>query len=546
MKLSLKQTLLSDAWSGFFVFLIALPLCLGIASASGFPPIAGIFTAVIGSIIPLFFSNSELTIKGPAAGLIAIVAGAVQEFSEIYGANSNDPMLAYKLTLGIGVAAGVLQIFFGLIKAGKFSDFFPKAAVHGMLAAIGIIIFSKQIHVLFGVTPLSKTPFTLLGEIPATIMHWNPEVFCIGVLSLALLFGIPMLPEKVRKVLPAPMIVLILGITLGYVFDLEHEHMYLFLDSHEYMLGPKFLVTIPDSILKGLTFPDFSAVLTLAGAKWILLFSMIGTLESMISAKAVDMLDPEKRKTNLDGDMLGVGVANTAAALIGGLPMISEILRSKANIDNGAKSRFANFFHGMFLLLFVALVPWLIHSIPLASLAALLVYTGYRLASPGEFIKTYKIGPEQILVFASTTIAVLATDLLVGIAIGMLLKVMIHLWNGARLRHLFQPDLTVDVVDSDHVILKVQGAMIFTNWLSFKSSLRKVKDYKEIKIDLARSNLIDHTVMESLETLIHEPHGEKGRIEVTGLDELKPVSKHPNAARKSMVIANPFYKTKIK
>lgn len=545
MKLSLKQTLFSDAWAGFFVFLIALPLCLGIASASGFPPIAGIFTAVIGGVIPLFFSNSELTIKGPAAGLIAIVAGAVQEFTEIYGANSNDPMLAYKLTLGIGVAAGVLQIFFGLIKAGKFSDFFPKAAVHGMLAAIGIIIFSKQIHVLFGVTPLSKTPFALLGEIPATIMHWNPEVFCIGALSLALLFGLPMLPEKARKVLPAPMIVLILGITLGYVFDLEHEHMYLFLDSHEYMLGPKFLVTIPDNILEGLTFPDFSAVFTLTGVKWILLFSMIGTLESLISAKAVDMLDPEKRKTNLDGDMLGVGIANTAASLIGGLPMISEILRSKANIDNGAKSRFANFFHGMFLLLFVALVPWLIHSIPLASLAALLVYTGYRLASPGEFIKTYKIGPEQILVFATTTIAVLATDLLIGIAIGMLLKVMIHLWNGAKLKYLFQPDLTVDVVDADHVVLKVQGAMIFTNWLSFKGSLRKVTSYKEIKIDLGRSNLIDHTVMESLEELIHEPHGENGRIEVTGLDELKPVSKHPNAARKSIVMASPFYKPKI-
>jgi MFS superfamily sulfate permease-like transporter len=545
MKLSLKQTLLSDAWAGFFVFLIALPLCLGIASASGFPPIAGIFSAVIGGIIPLFFSNSELTIKGPAAGLIAIVAGAVQEFTEIYGANSEDPMLAYKVTLGIGVAAGVLQIFFGLIKAGKFSDFFPKAAVHGMLAAIGIIIFSKQIHVLFGVTPLSKTPFALLGEIPATIMNWNPEVFCIGALSLLVLFGLPLLPDKVRKVLPAPMIVLVSGITLGYVFDLEHEHMYLFLDSHEYMLGPKFLVTIPDNILEGITFPDFRAVFTLAGAKWILLFSMIGTLESMISAKAVDMLDPEKRKTNVDGDMLGVGVANTAAALIGGLPMISEILRSKANIDNGAKSRFANFFHGMFLLLFVALVPWLIHSIPMASLAALLVYTGYRLASPGEFIKTYKIGPEQILVFATTTIAVLATDLLIGIAIGMLLKVMIHLWNGAKLRHLFKPDLTVNVVDADHVILKVEGAMIFTNWLSFKGSLQKVTGYREITIDLGRSNLVDHTVMESLEELIHEPHDKNGRIEVTGLNELKPVSKHPYAARKSMVMTKPLYKPKI-
>jgi MFS superfamily sulfate permease-like transporter len=312
------------------------------------------------------------------------------------------------------------------------------------------------------------------------------------------------------------------------------------------MLGPKFLVTIPDNILEGLTFPDFTAVFTLTGAKWIFLFSMIGTLESLISAKAVDMLDPEKRKTNLDGDMLGVGIANTATALIGGLPMISEILRSKANIDNGAKSRFANFFHGMFLLLFVALVPWLIHSIPLASLAALLVYTGYRLASPGEFIKTYKIGPAQIVVFTATTIAVLATDLLIGIAIGMLVKVFIHLWNGAKLKHLFQPDLTVDVVDEDHVVLKVQGAMIFTNWLSFKGVLQKVINYKVIKIDLGHSNLIDHTVMESLEELIHELHGENGSIEIIGLDELKPVSKHPHAARKSIVITSPIYKPKFK
>ncbi len=540
IKIPTAKSLFSDIWAGFFVFLIALPLCLGIASASGFPPIAGIFTAIIGGLIPAFFSNSELTIKGPAAGLIVIVVGAVQEFTEIYGGPDGDKMIAYKMTLGIGVASGILQIIFGLFKVGKFSDFFPKAAVHGMLAAIGIIIFSKQIHVVLGVTPVSKTPLSLLGEIPASIMNWNPEVACIGFLSLAILFGLPFLPLKIRKFLPAPMLVLALGIGLGYVFDLEHEHKYLFLNQQEYNLGPKFLVTIPNSLFQGITFPDFTAVLTLPGIKWILLFSMIGTLESLISAKAVDMLDPAKKKTNLDGDVLGVGVANTIAAFIGGLPMISEILRSKANIDNGAQTRFANFFHGMFLLLFVALVPNLIHSIPLASLAGLLVYTGYRLASPGEFVKTYKIGPEQILVFAITIIGVLATDLLVGIIIGMVAKVLIHFWNGANWRYLFSPDVSVDVINADQVILRVRSAMIFTNWISFKNSLKKVEQYKEVTIDLGKSNLIDHTVMESLEELIHSPQPNNRKIMVTGLEDLKPVSNHPSAARKSMIMESPF------
>lgn len=535
-----KKNAPKDIVSGFFVFLIALPLCLGIAKASGFPPIAGLFTAILGGIITPWFSNSELTIKGPAAGLIVIVAGAVQEFTELTK-GSNDPMLAYRLTLGVGVVAGVLQIIFGLLKAGRFSDFFPKAAVHGMLAAIGIIIFSKQFHTVLGVVPESKEPLKLLLEIPNSIMNWNPEVACIGFISLAILFSFPLMPLEFRKFVPAPMVVIILGIAMGHWFDLEHEHKYLFLDHHEYDLGPRFLVEIPSNLLEGITFPLFTAVTTWVGIKWILLFSLVGTLESILSAKAVDMIDPLKRKTDLDRDVLGIGIANTIAAFIGGLPMISEILRSKANIDNGAKSRFSNTFHGLFILLFVATVPWLIHSIPLASLAGLLVYTGYRLASPGEFVKVYKIGPEQLIVFASTCIGVLATDLLIGVAIGMLVKVCIHLYNGAKLRYIFSPNLSLEQSGNNHMIMHVKDAMVFTNWLSFKKSFTQNGAYEEITIDLSTTSLVDHTVMESLEELVEEEKAHGRKIHVQGLTDMKPVSSHPHSARKSTVMTVPDF-----
>src|SRR5262249_13689302 len=175
----------------------------------------------------------------------------------------------------------------------------------------------------------------------------------------------------------------------------------------------------PDNLFGALTLPDFSGLATLDGWKWVIMFALIGSLESVLSAKAIDTIDPFRRKTDLNRDLLAIGVANTVSASVGGLPMISEIVRSKANLDNGARTRFADLFHGLFLLLFVALVPWLIHRIPLAALGAMLVYTGFRLASPKEFARVYKVGREQFLVFVTTIVAVLATDLLTGIAIGI-------------------------------------------------------------------------------------------------------------------------------
>ena len=214
------------------------------------------------------------------------------------------------------------------------------------------------------------------------------------------------------------MVVLLVAVPLAAYLNFGHEHTYAF-SGRDYSVGPEFLVNVPANLFDAITFPDFSGVATGTGVKYIIMFALIGSLESLLSAKAVEQIDPWHRKTNHDRDLLAVGVGNTLAALVGGLPMISEIVRSKANIDNGARTRFANLFHGVFLLLFVALVPAWIHQIPLAALAAMLVFTGFRLASPQAFVHMYHVGREQLVIFVATIIGVLATDLLVGIAIGI-------------------------------------------------------------------------------------------------------------------------------
>lgn len=517
-----------DLLSGFLVFLIALPLCLAIAKASGYPPIAGIFTAAIGAIICPIFSNSELTIKGPAAGLIVIVSGAVTELG------NGDPMLGYKLALGVGVAAGIVQILFGMFKAGVLGDFFPTSAVHGMLAAIGIIIASKQIHAVLGVTPEAKEPLELLAEIPHSIQHYNPEIAIIGISSLLILFGLNLVKNRYVRMIPAPMVVLLISIPLGMYFDLEHEHKYLFLDHHEYTLGPDFLVKVPESILSGIVFPDFSGLASVAGIKWVIMFALIGTLESMLSAKAIDLLDPWQRRCDLNKDIFGVGVANTISSLVGGLPMISEIVRSSANINNGARTRFANMYHGIFLFAFVALLPALVHSIPLAALGAMLVYTGWRLASPREFFNVYRVGAEQLIIFIATIVATLATDLLIGIACGIGLKFLIHFINGMPLRSLFRPSIEMGERDDGTQVIAVRDCVVFSNWISFHRKIRELGENDGVVIDLSEAKLVDHTVMEKLHELEREFQNSGRHLQIVGLEQHRALSRHPHAARKKV------------
>jgi MFS superfamily sulfate permease-like transporter len=279
--------------------------------------------------------------------------------------------------------------------------------------------------------------------------------------------------------------------------------------------------------------PDFRAVATATGLKYVILFCLIGSLESLLSAKAIELVDPWRRKTNFDRDLLGVGVANTLAASIGALPMISEIVRSKANIDNGARTRNANLFHGLFLLGFVLLFPNLIHRIPLAALGAMLVYTGFRLADPREFVRAYRVGSEQFLVFTGTIIATLATDLLIGIAVGIALEAAFHLRHGCPVKGLLKSDVDAVPEGDRTVVLVVKRAAVFSNWLGLRTAiLREAEGRDAVFIDLSRTRLVDHSVMEKLHELEREFEGVGKRLSVIGLDEHTPLSGHPRAARK--------------
>jgi MFS superfamily sulfate permease-like transporter len=472
--------------------------------------------------------------------LIVIVLGCIKDFGGNGFSDGQGPgdFDAYRACLAVGVVAAVLQILFGLFRAGILSEFFPKSAIHGMLSAIGVIIIAKQIPNALGVSTDKQEPLELLAEIPHMISEANPAIASIGILSLGLLALWPTIKKKLRAIsaIPPQLIVLVVAVLIGLYLNLLENHQYK-LFGHEYKLGDQYLVPLPSKmfgIVDQITLPDFGVLKQWVAWKWVGMFFIIGSLESILSAKAIDSIDPWKRKTDMNRDLLAVGTANVVVAAIGGLPMISEIVRSKANIDAGARTRFADLWHGLFLLAFVAFAPGIIHMIPLSALAAMLVYTGARLASPKEFLNVFRIGPEQLVIFVTTIIAVLLTDLLIGVGIGIALKFVIHAANGVPLNSFFKPFLQVTTLDDQTVQIEAAGSAVFSNWLPFRRQIVQLGllQGNDVVVNLAGTRLVDHSVMEKLEELSHDCARAGRRLEVVGLDDHRGLSKHPHATRR--------------
>ena len=514
----LKQNWRVDAVSGFLVFLLALPLSLGIAKASGFPAAMGVLTAMIGGMVVSIFAGSALTIKGPAAGLITICAGAVTEL----GALNIEGYTGVQLACGAIVVMSVIQIIFGFLKFGSLSDFFPPSAVHGMLAAIGLIIFSKQIHVLLGIDPATLKglePLELYQLIPHSFMNADPRVALVGVVSLVIIFGMPFLKGKIFKIVPAPMVVMIVTIPMALFMDFRHTE-------------PAFDLVSIGNFWGNITFnASFAAIGTSVFWKYVVMFLFINSLESLLTVKAVDGLDPFKRQSNYNKDLSALGAGNAISGLLGGLPMISEVARSSANVNFGARTRWANFFHGLFLFIAMLLFIPVIEEIPNAALAALLIAVGYRLASPNEFYKTYKIGVEQLMIFVITVIVTVSTDLLIGVFSGILAKFIFHILNGAPLRSLFKARYELSE-NAEGYSIAVKDAAIFSNLIGFKKLFKTIKPGKKVQLNFADAHVVDHTFMEQLHRFEEEYNHGGGSVAVTGFEYFQFFSNHPLATRK--------------
>ncbi|MBV0912755.1 SulP family inorganic anion transporter [Anianabacter salinae] len=501
-----------DIPAGFILFLIALPLSLGIAIASGAPPIAGVITAVIGGIAGSLLGGSYVTINGAAAGLIAVVFGAVNGLGLDPATGDVDLLRGFRAALAVGVVCGVIQIGMGLLKLGKLTSLFPLNVVHGMLAGIGIIIMAKQFHLALGVE-VSGHMIHTIEAIPESIASLVPNVAAIGLASLILMILWGRL-GAVAKFVPAPLAVVVIAIALAELLGVEDDY----------------LVAVPTNIADAYLSPDWSQVATPLFWKFVITYVFVASLESLLTATAIEKMDPWKRRANMNRELMGNGTVNIISSFVGGLPMIAEVVRSSANIMNGARTRWANLFHGVFLALAVVLLPVVLNMIPLAALAGMLMFIGFRLAHPKEFVHAYKTGKEELFYMVFTALIVAFEDLLAGVAAGFIVAAIVNAVRGVR-------SVTADaevIGTGEKITLRLRGSHGFLNFLSLRGKLDELPQGRALTLDLSGVRYIDHTVHEQLHDFEAEYARGGGSVHVVGKDELRPLAQSPVGAMRAV------------
>lgn len=530
------KTLPKNLFSGFVVSLIALPLGLGLALASEAPPISGIIAAVVGGMVVALLGGSNVTITGPGNGLVIVLLGAITTLGE------GDMYQGYLFTLAAIVLSGVLMLLLGFLKMGRLADFFPASAIEGMLAAIGIGILSKQFHIMVGNNEASGSIISLLGKIPSALvsLFQNADISmliaaAIGIISLLIMVFYSKIRNPYFHLVPAPMWILILSIGFSYFFIWANA---------PYPMGAEFLVNIPDDPIRNLAFPDFSKIMQKEFILAVFAITLISSIESLLSIKAVDKLDPMNRRSNVNKDLKALGLATTLSGLVGGLNVVTVIARSSVNVNNGATNRSANFFHALFLIAFVLLFQEQLRRIPLAALAAILVYTGYKLATPKTLRKIARIGKEQIVIFLATLITTLFTNLITGISVGILITFSIHVVLNKSvslfISHVSKPNVLLfkeKETDGGNFYVSVKYFCNFLNFYKLKNKLDVIPENQHVILDFSLCNFVDHTVMEGLENYTDTFAKKGGSIEIIGLDKHGADSKHPFAIRKILPLA---------
>lgn len=516
-----------DLASGFGVALVALPLSLGISYASGTPPLSGLIAAIVGGLLISFFSGTAVGVKGPAAGLI-VVTIAVMEYYNQYGGNMLE---TYSYVLAIFIISGILMTLIGLLKLGKIADFFPSAVVKGMLAAIGLIILTKQLDVAFlG----EKGPFNdsmeVIKNLGYFIININPVVGIITINCLLLLFVLPKVKNKIVDLLPPPMWVMVVSVPFVFLFDFFHvREVQLIGESH--LISGELLVNIPENLLDGVLFPNFKFIGT--GQFWIFVLSvtLVSTIENLASAKAIENLDVYKRKSLMNRDMISSGIATIISGFVGGLPSITVIARSSVNVTQGAQTRWANFYHGLLVFLFIFFFGKYVEYVPLAALASILIFTGYKLTSPKVFKDAFLRGGEQFIIIAGTLVAILEVGLIWGIFLGIILTLAIHFFRSGIssklfLSYLVNPGIRV-INDGNDFIVKVKGIANFFNILKIKKLIERLPEKKHVMLEFSNARLVDYTVLEYVYKRTKEYNRKGGNMELIGLDVHQSSSQHP-------------------
>lgn len=482
-KLSPIASISKDAMSGTIVFLVALPLCLGIALASGAPLFSGIIAGIVGGIVIGILSGSNTSVSGPAAGLTAIVASQI---------SATGSFQAFLLAVSI---AGVLQIVLGLVKAGSLSAFFPSSVIKGLLAAIGTILIIKQLPYLLGydMVPKSSSPshsniFTQVSKIFTGEIHLGALI--IGLVSLVTLIVWDKIKVLKQSLVPSPLIVVIMGLAMGVLFSSLGESMAL-------SQRERFMVNVPVSesisgFLGLLTLPDFSQWKNPAIYIAAVTIAIVASLETLLNLDAVDKLDKKQRLSPPSRELWAQGVGNLVCGMLGGLPVTSVVIRGSVNVNAGSETKLSAIIHGVLLLVCVMLVPKMLNMIPLSCLAAILLMTGFKLVSPKLWKSLWLEGRAQFLPFVITLAAIVATDLLIGITIGMIVSIIFILASNLSLpiRQVIEKHVGGEI---RHIELANQVS--FLNRAALENALREAPGGSHILLDARRTNYIDPDIL---------------------------------------------------
>jgi len=490
----------SDLVAGLIVFLIALPLCLGIAQASNAPLFSGIVAGVIGGIVIGFFSRSNLSVSGPAAGLVAIIIGAIATLSPMAANGKPDFIAGFRFLLCATMVAGFVQLIFGFIKAGSIANYFPTSVIEGMLAGIGLTIIFKQIPDAFGyIKSAGHVAGMEDGEqgvassdyFTHIMNHIEPGAVVIALFGLGVLILWSMKFMKKFQMIPAGLLVVILGTLINGLFKMAIPDLYVS-GSHLVALPvPKSVSDFSGQFL----LPDFKGFLNPHVWQIGFVIALVASIETLLCIEATDKLDPLKRYTSGDSELKAQGIGNIVSGLIGGLPITSVIVRSSANINAGARSKLSTITHGVLLLVCVAAIPMILNLIPKASLAAILIFTGYRLCRPAVFKHMWHAGLPQFIPFVVTAVAVALPflGLLKGVGIGMIISIFYLLRNNIRIPYYYKRSVfeTKDVIH-----LELAQEVSFLNKASIKKTLESLPEGSSVILNASNTEYIDYDVLE--------------------------------------------------